>query len=59
MAVEAHREHKTGALTHVPPGPPPPRPQPLDPLPGVKGPTDVFGQVGKAGIQCDGRSFVL
>jgi hypothetical protein len=45
VACEAHREHTTGTLVHQPPGPPPPRPKPLDPLPGVKGPTDVFGQV--------------
>lgn len=45
VAGEAHREHTTGTLVHQPPGPPPPRPKPLDPLPGVKGPTDVFGQV--------------
>lgn len=48
VALEAHREHKTGSLLHVPPGPPPPKPVPLDPLPGVKGPTDVFGQVRKS-----------
>lgn len=45
VACEAHREHTTGTLVHQPLGPPPPRPKPLDPLPGVKGPTDVFGQV--------------
>lgn len=46
VAVEAHRELKTGVL--VPQGPAAAateRPQPLDPLAGVKGATDVFGQV--------------
>jgi hypothetical protein len=46
VALEAHREHRTGTLPGPPPGPPPPKPRPLDPLPGVKGATDVFGQVG-------------
>jgi hypothetical protein len=43
VAVEAHREAKLGLA----PGPPPPQaaaPRPLDPLPGARGPTDVFGQ---------------
>lgn len=45
VAVEAHREFRTGALMPPPPSVPQPKPKPLDPLPGVKGPTDVFGQV--------------
>eukprot|EP00775_Hariotina_reticulata_P004426 gene4426-4679_t len=45
VAVEAHRELHTGQLTPtLAPGSDQPRPQPLSPLPGVKGPTDVFGQ---------------
>jgi SAGA-associated factor 11 len=45
VAVEAHREHKTGMLVPHGPQQQPQRPQPLPPLPGVKGATDVFGQV--------------
>eukprot|EP00882_Tetradesmus_deserticola_P011606 GHRQ01012278.1.p2 GENE.GHRQ01012278.1~~GHRQ01012278.1.p2 ORF type:complete len:141 (+),score=52.85 GHRQ01012278.1:1256-1678(+) len=39
VALEAHREHRTGVL--LPYG----TQQPLPPLPGTKGATDVFGQV--------------
>jgi hypothetical protein len=68
VAVEAHREYRTGALvphdahhdarhhgghtSNGGDGPPDQqqqqqqaRPQALPPLPGVKGPTDMFGQV--------------
>ncbi|WIA20337.1 hypothetical protein OEZ85_006168 [Tetradesmus obliquus] len=45
VAVEAHREHRTGLLAPHGPQQQQPRPQPLVPLPGVKGATDVFGQV--------------
>lgn len=43
VAVEAHREARLG-LAPPPPPPAPPPPQPLPPLPGARGPTDVFGQ---------------
>eukprot|EP00879_Flechtneria_rotunda_P004793 GHRR01005065.1.p1 GENE.GHRR01005065.1~~GHRR01005065.1.p1 ORF type:complete len:144 (+),score=33.12 GHRR01005065.1:242-673(+) len=45
VAVEAHREVKTGILRRSRDPQIPQRPVPLDPLPGVKGATDVFGQV--------------
>lgn len=41
--MEAHREAKLG-LAPPPPPPAPPPPRPLDPVPGARGPTDVFGQ---------------
>lgn len=44
-AVEAHREVRTGVLPPQPVTAPPQHPRTLDPLPGVKGTTDVFGQV--------------
>jgi hypothetical protein len=59
VAVEAHRERNTGALPAALPGPPPPRPQPLDPLPGVKGSTDVFGQVRMFGVLGAGKRMAM
>ncbi|KAI8473745.1 MAG: hypothetical protein J3K34DRAFT_409818 [Monoraphidium minutum] len=43
VAVEAHREAKLGLAPDPAPQPQPP-PRPLDPQPGARGPTDVFGQ---------------
>lgn len=45
VAVEVHRELKTGVITVQPTSPAPQHPSVLDPLPGMKGATDVFGQV--------------
>lgn len=45
LVIEAHREFKTGILVpqeHIPAGQ---HPTPLEPLPGTKGATDIFGQV--------------
>lgn len=45
VVVEAHREFKTGVLVPEPSSHAGQHPIPLDPLPGMKGATDVFGQV--------------
>ena len=44
VAVEAHREARLGLAPAPAPPPPAPPPRPLPPLPGARGPTDVFGQ---------------
>eukprot|EP00878_Enallax_costatus_P005854 GHUV01006142.1.p1 GENE.GHUV01006142.1~~GHUV01006142.1.p1 ORF type:complete len:145 (+),score=25.70 GHUV01006142.1:275-709(+) len=45
VAVEAHREFRTGVMALQTTVYPQQHPAPLEPLPGVKGATDVFGQV--------------